>query len=393
VEQCRKTKDKSRLQLGGMVAVFGFAVLSTWLCLPNNKVRPDNVGFTFSLLLAFATFLSGKALMLLSMDMLGRLENLVSVGHRVVSKFLIVVCRVLPVMTLVSLLSLLPSMLYLCLGLAVVTTAVLPVVAAYYCLPRRAEGADEAAAYEEHKEEVDAASKIISFVTNSAFGGLVGVLFSASESKQGFGATAAIFFMFFTAIFGMLLMTVSKEVLKVTKRRLRQFLVANAFLLCSLACAAFAASFNVIGCQVFASFAPLAITGVIYFTLQHRAVRCGDADPRSLENEEARLKATEDMATKVAAATMGATMTVLGCSVGESRGEKTVATDLTMVVLTSMFVSSFGFMFLTAVPNYSKACLSPISKLLIWSSVAFFAAAAVSVYGAEVFRGSQPLMA
>lgn len=154
VEQCHTTKAKSHLQLGGMVAVFGLAVLSSWLCLPKDAKHPNNVGFTFSLLLTFATFLSGNALMLLSMHMLERLESLVSGGQRVVSKCLIVVCTALPIMTLVSLLALLPSMLYMCLGLTVITAVVLPVVTAYCYLRRRAEGGD--------KEELDAASKITS---------------------------------------------------------------------------------------------------------------------------------------------------------------------------------------------------------------------------------------
>ncbi|KAM0873603.1 hypothetical protein ACQ4PT_037970 [Festuca glaucescens] len=394
VEQCRKAKVKRHIELGGIVTVFGFAVLSGLFCLPEEAKRLNSVRFLFSMLLAFATFLSGMALTLFSVQMLGLQDNLVSGGRRVVSKSLIGVCTVLPAMTLVSLLALLPSTLYFCLSLAVITVVVLPVVAAYCYLWRRAEGGDEAAAYEEHKEALEAASKITSCVTSSAFGGLVGVLFSASKSKQGFDATAAvyaaIFFMFSTAILGMLVMTVSKKVTKVTNRRHRLFLVsaislANALLLCSLASAASAASFAVIGCQSFASFAPLAITGVIYLTLQS----ChGRGDARNQENEEARLKATEDVASKVVAVTMGAIMTVLAVSVGENGHAKTGATYLFMAVLTSTFVSSFGLMLLAAMPSSAKLCLAPISKLLVWSSVATFAAAAVSVYGAEVFRAA-----
>lgn len=392
--ECLKTTSKDNLELGGIAAIFGFAVLFGWFCFPEEMKRPNNLKITFSLLLAFATFFSGTALMLLSMKMVGLRESLVSAGQLVASRCLFGICTALSAMTLVSLLALLPSMLYLCLGLAVMTVVVLPAIAVHCYLRRHTEGGDEAAALEEHKEELDAASKITSCVTNSAFGGLVGVLFSASKSKVSGAPTAvytAMFFMFSTAIIGMLVMTMSQKVPKVANRRLRRLLLwairlANVFLLCSLACAAFAASFAVIGCQIFAAFGPLAIMGVICFILQHCTVRPDQADPRNQENQKARLKVMEDIASKVTAATLGAIMSVLAGSVGEEHHKKAGATDAFMVVLTSAFVSSFGFMLLAAAPSSARACLAPVSKVLVWSSVALFAATAVSVYGAEIFR-------
>nr|AAB71851.1 low-affinity cation transporter [Triticum aestivum] len=389
-----KARAKDNLELGGIAAIFGFAVLFGWSCFPEEMKRPGNLKFIFSLLLAIATFFSGTALTLLSMNIVGLPESLVSAGQLVASKCLFLICTALSAMTLVSLLALLPSMLYLCLGLVVMTVVVLPAIVVHCYMRRHTEGGDEAAALEEHKEELEAASKITSCVTNSAFGGLVGVLFSASKSKVSGAPTAvytAMFFMFSTAIFGMVVMTMSKKVSKVANRRLRQLLVwairlANAFLLCSLACAAFAASFAVIRCQIFAAFGPLAITAVICLILHHCTVRPGEADPRNQENQKARLKVMEDMASKVTAATLGAIMSVLAGSVGEEHHEKKGATDAFMVVLTSTFVSSFGFMLLAAAPSSARVYLAPVSKVLIWSSVALFGATAVSVYSAEISR-------
>lgn len=80
-------------------------MLLGWLCLPQEAKHPGNVRFIVSLLLSFATFLSGNALMLLSLNLLGRLrEDLVSGSQRAASKctLLLVACAVLSVLTLLS---------------------------------------------------------------------------------------------------------------------------------------------------------------------------------------------------------------------------------------------------------------------------------------------------
>lgn len=92
----------------------------------------------------------------------------------------------------------------------------------------------------------------------------------------------------------------------------------------------------------------------------------------------------EDTASRVTMAMLGAIMTVLGGSIGEKEHQKTGAVDVFMVVLTSAFVSGVGFMLLTVVPSSARARLAPAAKVLVWSSMALFAATAIGVYGVVI---------
>jgi hypothetical protein len=296
-EQCQKAKDKENLELGAATAVVALAVLLGWLCLPQEAKHPGNVRFIVSLLLSFATFLSGNALMLLSLNLLGRLrEDLVSGSQRAASKctLLLVACAVLSVLTLLSVMvALLPGRVYRYIGLAVVVAVLPPAAGAHWYLRRRAGGGGVEAACAEDREELDAASKITSSVTNSAFGGLIGVLFSASKASSAVSRAAYVstFLVFATSISGMFVMTVSKKVPEITNLRFRRFLVAaiklaNCVLLCLLASAAFAAAFVVLG-----------ITAVLCLLLQYCVASHGqrgsrDNNPREQENQEARVKAS-----------------------------------------------------------------------------------------------------
>jgi len=234
-------------------------------------------------------------------------------------------------------------------------------------------GGGEAAAEcddeDEGTEELDAASKTTCGITNSAFGGLVGVLFSASKISGAAGgsvesaAHAAIFFTFTTAILGVFVLTVSKVVTNQQRRCSRRRLLAiatamrlaNALLLCSLACAAFAAAFVVLRYRVFAAFAPLVFAAVLCFLLRH----CIVVVRHDRDGEEARIKALEDIATKVTAATLGGIMSILGGALGEEDRDKwgSTSTGVLMVVLTSAFVSGFGFMVLSVAPGSATAIL------------------------------------
>lgn len=78
-------------------------------------------------------------------------------------------------------------------------------------------------------------------------------------------------------------------------------------------------------------------------------------------------------------------MTVFGGSLGEKYHDKAGAIDVFMVVLTSAFVSSFGFMLLAAAPGSAKAYLAPVAKVLVWSSALLFVATAIAVYGMEMW--------
>ncbi|XP_072149392.1 uncharacterized protein [Setaria viridis] len=399
-EERRQAEVKESLDVGAATAVFGFAVLLGCLCLPQEAKHPGNVRLTVSLLLSFATFFSGIALMLLSLNMHGLRVDLVSGSQWAASKCLLAACAVLSVLTLLGLLALLPGrVVYRYIGLAVVVVLLLLAAGAYWYLRLCADGGSEAAAREEHREELDAAWKITSCVANSAFGGLIGVLSSASKIP-GAVTTAAyvsILLMFATAIPGMLVMMLSKKVPEITSLQLRRLLVAaiklaNVVLLCLLASAAFAAAFVVLRYRVFAAFAPLAVTAILCFLLRHCVVvrpgrRRGRSKLREKESQEARIKAMEDLASKVTTATLGAVMSVFGGALGE-RGDhgEAVRKEVVMVVLTSAFVSSFGFMLLAAAPDSARACLAPAARVLIWSSIALFAATAVAAYGAVGWR-------
>ncbi|CAD6339157.1 unnamed protein product [Miscanthus lutarioriparius] len=408
-EQCNKAKEN--LDVGTMVTVFGIAVLLGGLFLPKGAKHPGNaVRLTVSLLLSFATFLSGEALVLLSLNMMGR-QVLVSGSHRVAAKCLIAACAVLSVLTLLSLLAFLPGGVYLYVGLSVVTAVTMSVAGAHWWLLRRRNGggSEAAAVYDDDddedkgKEELDAASKTTCGLTSSAFGGLVGVLFRAlSKISAGVAAAgsvesaahAAIFFTFTTAILGVFVLTVSKVVTNQRRRCSRRRLLAiatamrlaNALLLCSLACAALSASFVVLRYRVFAAFAPLVFAAVLCFLLRHCVVVRHDRD-----GEEARIKAMEDIASKVTAATLGGIMTILGGALGEEDRDKwgSTSTGVVMVVLTSAFVSGFGFMVLAAAPGSATAILAPVARVLVWSTVALFTATAVAVYGVEVSGATQ----
>ncbi|GJM98111.1 hypothetical protein PR202_ga15088 [Eleusine coracana subsp. coracana] len=258
---------------------------------------------------------------------------------------------------------------------------------------------------------------------NSAFAGLIGVLSNVSKitgvaaDSVKTAAYAAIFFMFATAIVGVFVVSVSKKVPEVTRPLLRRLLVtaiglANAFLLCSLAGAAFAAAFVFLRYRVFAAFAPLVITAIICLLLRYYCVAsdAGEADDeRENQDRQERIKATEDLASKVTMATFAAIMAVLAASPARNNPEPgtfgsvisqwfdhrtaddtSVRTcglrtrDMIMLILTSAFVCGFGFMLIAAAPASTRALLAPAIKVLEWSSVSLLAATAVAVYGVVV---------
>ncbi|CAN6220980.1 unnamed protein product [Urochloa humidicola] len=393
---------EKNLELGAVTAIFALAILLGWLCLPKEAKHPGNVRLTVSLLLSFATFLCGDALVLVNFGMLSlRNENLVSGGQRTAAKCLRPVCHVMMALTLLSLLALLPGGIHLYVGLGFFTAIVSVAGGVRWCLRRYGGSSDEVEDDEEQSKKLDAASKVTASVTYAAFGGIVGVLFNASKvSAQAVGAVdaaayAAIFFMFSTAILGMLFTTVSKKVPEIRNPACRRIFVtgvrlANAFLLCTLACAALAASYTVLRLRVLAAFAPLAATAIVSFLLRNcvAARRRGDAAGGGgcrEDREEARVRAMEDVASKVMVATLGGVMSVLGGWLGEKEHARWGAMDVFMVVLTSAFVSSFGFTVLAAAPGSARERLAPVARALVWSTVALFVGTAVAVYGMEVW--------
>lgn len=395
-EERRKAKAKERIEAGGAAAVFGFSTLTSCLCFPSDARHANSVPFAICVFLAFCTFVSGNCLMLLNVNLLGLRADLVSGGQYLAAKCLVVSSAAFAVLTLLSLVALPGRRLYRYIGLAAVTAILLPAAFVHWYLRRHTGGGgDEEAAVangEEHNEELEAAWNITTCITNSAFGGLVGVLFSVSKISDAVDTAAyvAIFFMFSTAIVGMFVMTVSKKVPGITNLRFRRFFItairlANALLLCSLACAAFAAAFVVLRYRVFEAFAPLVVSGIISFLLQF----CTEANNNRRENQDQeQIKAVEDVASKVTTATFGVIMSVLGASIGDKdkkSNKHAGATEMFMIVLTSAFVSGSGFMLLAAAPGSARARLAPAANVFVCSSVALLAAAAVAVYGVVVW--------
>ncbi|CAN6194705.1 unnamed protein product [Urochloa humidicola] len=287
-------------------------------------------------------------------------------------------------LTLLSLLALLLGGVHLYVGLGFVTASMSVAGGVRWCLRRYRGSGDEVEDDEEQTKKLDAASKVTASATYSAFGGIVGVLFNASKvSSQAVGAVdaaayAAIFFMFATAILGMLVTTVSKKVPEITNPACRRVFdtgvrLANAFLLCTLACAALAASYTVLRLRVLAAFLPLAATAAISILLRHcvaarrRGHTAAAAAAGREDREEARVRAMEDVASKVMVATLGGVMSVLGGWLGEKEHARWGAMDVFMVVLTSAFVSSFGFTVLAAAPGSARERLAPVARALIWS--------------------------
>ncbi|GJN38700.1 hypothetical protein PR202_gb27766 [Eleusine coracana subsp. coracana] len=125
---------------------------------------------------------------------------------------------------------------------------------------------------------------------------------------------------------------------EVTRPLLRRLLVAaiglaNAFLLCSLAGAAFTAAFVVLRYRIFAAFAPLVITAIICLLLRYCVASEADDDERENQDRQERIKATEDLASKVTM--FAAIMVVLGASIGEKQSR---TRDMIVLILTSAFV-------------------------------------------------------
>lgn len=261
---CRKPMAQQTL-LGVMATVLSTTVLLNCLVPTPSTGGSNGARFTVSLLLAFATFLCSNALMLFSLP-----RSLISGGQRVASRCLAVGCVSLSTLTSLSLLWALPCKHYPHVSNAVAVVVILPVVAPMKWRHRTEED-DEAAAYEEDKDDLKDAFKTASGVTIIAVGWLLGAVFGASDHSGISPETkTAVLFMFCAAILGMFLTVLSKtKVLDINDRRRRGGIIrairfGNAVLLCFVSLAAFA----VLRYGVFAAFAPPA---VLYFLLQRCA--------------------------------------------------------------------------------------------------------------------------
>ncbi|CAD6342511.1 unnamed protein product [Miscanthus lutarioriparius] len=348
----QRHKAKENLDVGAAVTVFGIAVLLGGLFLPKEAKQPGN---------------NREGPRAAQPEHDGPPSPRLG-GHRTSAKCLVAACAVLSVLTLLSLLALLPGGVYLYIGLSVVTAVTLSAAGAHWWLLRRMNnggggGECRRSVRRRGQGQGGAGRGVQDDMRHHELGvrGPIGVLFSASKiSGAAAGsvesaAHAAIFFTFTTAILGVFVLTVSKVVTnqrrRCSRRRPRHRHGHEA-----------------------RQRAPALLAGV-------RRVR------GSLRgSEEARIKALEDIASKVTAATLGGIMSILGGALGEEDRDKwgSTSTGVLMVVLTSAFVSGFGFMVPRWFPGSATAILAPVARVLVWSTVALFTGTAVAVYGVEV---------
>ncbi|TVU07968.1 hypothetical protein EJB05_41349, partial [Eragrostis curvula] len=418
-EQRRTAKD---IEFGAVVAVFSFAVMLTGFFLSPTaaKATAESWRLDVLMLLAFASFIIGFSFMLLSMQLLGAPEIRVPKFHRIISKCLFYACSVLPALTLVGLLVLMPFKPYVYVGLAVLAVLAVPVAILHCYVSHRTAGEepdDAAELLQKQQDQMEASFKITAAMAASSFAGLVGMLFGVYKQSGAAitgGVHVAIMFMFSTAVVSMLLMMLSMKVLEINNTSLRSSIVrviryANMVLLCSLAVAALSAAFVILQCYVLAAFVSLAVAGIVHFIIQncttaqaeaeadrvdqHQGRQAGssnNAGNSSNSNQETRLKWLADIGSKVTAYSLGGVMAIFGGFLGDGDNshDKMVAIRICMFLLTSAFASGLGLMLLTTRCGGSahRVGFKAATSILSWSAMGLLAAAALAIYGVEVMK-------
>lgn len=376
------------------------------------------------MLLAFASFICGFSFMLLSMQLLEAREVHVSRCHRVISRCLFCACSVLPALTLLSLLVVMPFKPYVYVGLAVLASVAVPVAAVHCHASRRAQRAgvsnvekatdDDSNSEKEQADEMEASFKVTAAMAASSFAGLVGMLFGVYKQSGGGADSAAvhvaIMFMFSTAVVSMLLMMLSVKVLEINNDDHRRSMVrairhANSALLCLLAIAALSAAFVILRYYVLAAFVSLAVAGIVHFIIHNftpaaSQVKAGphahqgnsDNTVNSNSGQETQLKWMADISSKVTSYSLGGVMAIFGGFLGDadSNRDKMVAIKICMFLLTSAFASGLGLMFLTtrlsSGSGYRVGFKAVVPTVLAWSAMGLLAAAALAIYGVEVMK-------
>jgi hypothetical protein len=230
------------------------------------------------MLLAFACFTSGVCLMLLSMNILELPERVVDDVQVKVSKCLSWLCSILPVVTLLSPLVLSGYKIYRYIGLTLLVIVTAPIALLRWYIGRKAEAGGAQAALDEHREQMESAFKFISAISNSASGGLVALVVNYNVAG-GSGGTkgsvlAAIFFMFTTAVWGILSMDIRAKVIEIKSTRLRGYIIqalwlAIIIMLLSLACTVSTEVSAMVEFWIFAAFVPWIFASAIYLFLEN----------------------------------------------------------------------------------------------------------------------------
>ncbi|PAN23565.1 hypothetical protein PAHAL_4G101900 [Panicum hallii] len=394
-EPCRTARAQENMEFGAGIAAFGASMMVAWYFLSPDGRGSHNLRYIIPMLLSFACFTSGLCLMLLSMNILELPESVVADVQDMASKCLSWLCSILPVVTLLSPLVLSGYKIYRYVGLTLLVIVTAPIALLRWYIGRKAEGGGIQAALSEHREQLEDAFKFISAISNSASAGLVALVVNynvtgGSGCNKG-AILAVIFFMFTTAVWGLLSMEIRAKVLEIKSTRLQGFIIqalwlAIIFMLLSLACAVFTEVFAIVEFWIFAAFTPWVFASAIYLFLEnciHQSVPRDKTANVSLELEvQLNLKAERGI--KV---TMWSFMAIIGIFGGFLHGhDKIESLKACIVLFTSAFMSGFALTLVTIRPNLTSTSLAAATKALDWTAVATFVAAIFAIIVAMILE-------
>lgn len=360
-----------------------------WYFLPPGDRGAHNLRYIIPLLLGLTCLISGFCLMLLSMNLLELPQRLVSESQLMVSKYLPWLCSALPVITLISPLLLSGYKLYKYIVIAFLVVVTAPLVVVRWYVGLKAEGGDEEAAFQEHKEELETAFKLVSAISNSAIGGVVALVVNynvtGGSGKTRSAVLVAIFSVFTTSISSLLSMQIRAKVLEINSPRLRVCIIkcmwlAIIFMHFLLACAILAEVFAIVEFAIFAAFAPWVFAAVVYIFKEHCVGRTAAQDSNPNEYQKARLKWKAEMGHKITMWSFTAIIAIFG---GFLHG-KAESLKACTILFTSAFMSGFALTVATIKPDSTSVGLAAATTVLNWTAKATFAAAIFAIIIAVV---------
>ncbi|KAJ1259683.1 hypothetical protein BS78_10G174400 [Paspalum vaginatum] len=389
-ELLRAAKAKESMEFGAVIAASGASMMVAWYFLAQDARGAHNLHYIIPMFLAFACFISGFSLMLLSMNILELREDLIADVQDVASHWLSLSCTILPVLTLLSTFVFSGNKIYRYIGLAILGLVISPLALLRWYIGHKAEGGDQQAD-KEHKEQLEAAFKFISAISNSAIGGLVALVVNYNVTG-GSGSTkgsilVAIFILFTTAISGLLSMEIRTKVLEIHNSRLRGSIIKTMwsiiiFMLLLLAGAVLAEVFAIVEFWIFAAFPPWLFASVIYLFLEG-SVRV----PRNNVSSEYLVEQFNWKADKGIKITMWSFMAIISIFGGFLHGhDKIQYLKACIVLLTSAFMSGFVLTLLSIRPDPTSTSLAAATTILDWTASVTFGAAIFAVLVAMVLE-------
>ncbi|XP_062178865.1 uncharacterized protein LOC133883532 isoform X2 [Phragmites australis] len=391
-EPCRTAKAQENMEFGAGIAAFGASMMVAWYFLSSEARGAHNLRYIIPMLLGFACFVCGVSLMLLSMNILELPEKIIADVQEMASKYLSLLCSILPVVTLLSPLVLSGYKVYRYIGLTLLVMVTTPLALLRWYIGRKADGGE--AADNEHMEQLEAAFKFISAISNSASGGLVALVVNYNVTG-GSGRTkgavlVAIFFIFTTAIWGLLSMEIRTKVLAIKSPKLRGFIIqamwlAIIFMLLSLACAVLAEVFAIVEFCIFAAFAPWVFASAVYLFLEHCIHRARvPRDNSANVSLKVHFNLKADRGIKV---TMWSFMAIIGIFGGFLHGhDKIESLKACVILLTSAFMSGFALTLVSMKTDSTSPSFAAATTVLDWTGAATFAAAIFAVIVAMVLE-------